>query len=559
MSRAQPSGLAALLRDFRTYAGAGLWLALTLMLLGALAEAFGLLMIVPLASVAIGAHLDKVSALLPWFSVLPAGHRFFLALMLFLIAMGLRSLLLYARDRQTSRLQYGYEASLRLRSAATLAQRGWSFASGVGQAGMQSLLLNDVPRAAQAIGSAQQAAVSAAMLGVQLALAAYLAPRLTAIVALFLLLASVPALRWGRRGVRSGFSISERMEESAGAGFRLHAGLKAALAQGTVAAFLDEYRSTLSGTADQLLRFFTDYSAAQQLASFAAAAAAALLLFLGVRVFALPFALLVPALIVFARMSGPAQTLQLSLQRAAVFAPAFAAMTKKLGELRPVTVREGRLEALEWRELALDKVSFTHKRGLGLAPLSMKLEPGQWLGVSGPSGCGKTTLVDIVAGLIEPDAGSISVDGKPLTGDTLERWRAGLAYVPQHGAVFNDSVRGNLLAEGAKADEADLWEALALVGLTARVRAFEAGLEEDVGDRGGHLSGGERQRLVLARALLRRPRLMILDEATAALDPEGERAVLERLRALEPRPAILLVAHRESSLAHCDSVLSIRH
>jgi ATP-binding cassette subfamily C protein len=98
-----------------------------------------------------------------------------------------------------------------------------------------------------------------------------------------------------------------------------------------------------------------------------------------------------------------------------------------------------------------------------------------------------------------------------------------------------------------------------MVGLVTRVRAFPGGLDQSVGDRGSQLSGGERQRLVLARALLRKPSLLILDEATAALDSDSEALLLERLRALDPRPAALVVAHRQSSLAYCDSILPIQH
>jgi ATP-binding cassette subfamily C protein len=153
----------------------------------------------------------------------------------------------------------------------------------------------------------------------------------------------------------------------------------------------------------------------------------------------------------------------------------------------------------------------------------------------------------------------MTIDGRPCTGKTLEEWRTAIAYVGQEGSVFNDTIRGNLLAEGANADEVDLWQALEIVGLGQRVRAFAAGLNESVGDRGSQLSGGERQRLVIARALLRKPSLLILDEATAALDAASEADVLARLRTITPRPAVLLVAHRESTLAHCDSVVSIQH
>ena len=122
------------------------------MILGALAEGFGILMLVPLAAVAIGgAGSGPLSSLSGLADQLPPDRRFLLALVLFVAAMTARSALVYARDRMLSRLQAGYEASLRLRSAATLARRGWTFASRVGQAGMQSLLLIDVPRASTAV------------------------------------------------------------------------------------------------------------------------------------------------------------------------------------------------------------------------------------------------------------------------------------------------------------------------------------------------------------------------------------------------------------------------
>jgi ATP-binding cassette subfamily C protein len=553
------SGFSALLRDYRRYAGARLWAALAVMLLGAIAEGFGLLMIVPLASIAIGGGDATVLRFAPWAAGLSPDQRFALALGLFLAAMAARSLLLLVRDTQLARLDTGYEASLRLRAAATLASRGWSFASRVGQAGMQSLLLNDVPRSAQTVTYLQQAAVASAMLLVQLLLTAWLAPILTALALLFLIVGGLVSVGWTRRGVRSGIAIVRSLKESTSSGFRLHAGLKAALAQGTVGSFLEEYRATLTTSAEQMVANTRDYSVARQLAALGSAVAAAVLLFVGIRILAMPFAVLVTSLILFARMSGPAQALQQSIQRAAAVAPAFAAIAVRLGTLEQPEPRAAPPAPLAWSELRLDDVVFEHGGGLGLAGASLSLGAGEWLGLAGASGAGKTTLVDLVAGLLEPQRGAVTLDRQPLAGERLKRWRRGLSYVGQDGLVFNDSVRGNLLAEGSAADDAALWDSLELVGLAGRVRAFERGLDESVGDRGSQLSGGERQRLVLARALLRRPGLLILDEATAALDGDSEGRLLERLRELEPRPAALVVAHRQSSLAHCDRIVAIRN
>lgn len=559
MSRAHSSGFAALFHDYREYAGAQLWLALGIMLFGALAEGFGLLMIVPLASFAIGRGGMDVLQVLPWAARISLHARFAIALLLFIAAMAARSLLLFARDVQTARLTNGYEASVRLRAASTLAHRGWPFAAKVGQAGMQSLLLNDVPRAGQAVADLQQFAVSGAMLVVQLILTAVLAPVLTAIAVAILALGALASGRWTRRGVESGVAIVERMESSASAGFRLHSGLKAALAQGSVAAFLDEYSASLRTSAAQFVRYARDYSAARQAGMFGAAVAAAILLFVGVRVLAMPFAVLVAVLVLFARMTGPALTLQQSVQRIAACAPAFAAIEARIGKLGQSAARGESPQPLPWSELRLDDGGFDHGSGLGLKAGSLTIRSSEWIGIAGPSGAGKTTLIDIFAGLLPLERGTLEVDGKPLDGERLERWRNGLAYVAQDGAVFDDTIRGNLVAEASHADDPALWNSLELVGLAERVRAFPSGLDQAVGGRGSQLSGGERQRLVIARALLRCPGLLILDEATAALDEAGEAALFDRLRALDPRPAALVVAHRRSSLAHCDSVVSIQH
>jgi ATP-binding cassette subfamily C protein len=490
----------------------------------------------------------------------PPGQRLALALGLFVAAMTVRSALVFARDLQLARIQADYEASLRLRAAATLARRGWSHASRIGQAGMQSLLLTDVPRVAAALAFLQLFAVASAMLIVQLALAAILSPLLSALAFVILAGGSLLQLRWTRRGVTSGIAISERSEQSAGSGFRLHAGLKAALAQGTVAWFLAEYRASLAAARHEVVRFAGDVSAARALGFFGSAIAAALLFFVGSRLLALPFPILVAALVLFARVAAPAQQLQQAAQNIAAYAPSFVAIGRRLGGLdRAASDDAPAPEPLEWAELRIDDAAFEHSPGVGVAGVSLTLKRGEWLGIGGPSGAGKTTLVDLAAGLLAPQRGSVLVDGERLDGPRLGRWRAGLAYVGQDGSVFDDSVRRNLLADSNGHSDEALWEALGTVGLAERIRAFARGLDEPLGDRGSSLSGGERQRLAIARALLRRPSLLLLDEATAALDADSEAALLKRVAALQPRPAAIIVAHRASTLEACDSVLTIRH
>jgi ATP-binding cassette subfamily C protein len=554
------SAARALFRDYRDFAGSRFPLALALMLAGAIAEGFGILMIVPLVAFAIdGAQMPlQLQFLVDMTRGLRPESRLLFAIALFLVAMILRSVLLYARDMLLVRLHTEHQASMQVRAAATLASRGWPFAARIGQAGMQSLLLNDLGRAALAVTLGQQAVVALAMLAVQVALAFFLSPTMTLIALAIIGVGYALSWRWIRKAERTGTTLTGAYEESTAAGFRLHAGLKAALAQGTVPQFVGEYRSSLHHVIRTWTGIASDSAFLRQSSAVAAAVAASVLLLVGSRMVELPFALLLPLLVLFARMSGPAQALQQSFQAAVVAAPAFGAVEDRIGPLpKDRCVPERTRDPLDWKQLTLENVRFEHGAGAGLQDASLILSAGEWIGVGGVSGAGKTTLLDLVAGLLEPQHGAIQVDGAKLTDRTLERWRDQLAYLGQGDSLFDDSVRGNLTADGVSATDDELWAVLTRVGLEQRIAALPAGLEQRVGDRGSSLSGGERQRLALARALLRRPSLLLLDEATSALDAASEASLIQALRTLQPRPAALLVAHRETALAACDRQVTI--
>lgn len=205
--------------------------------------------------------------------------------------------------------------------------------------------------------------------------------------------------------------------------------------------------------------------------------------------------------------------------------------------------------------LALEGVTHRFETGRGLGPVDLALAPGDSLAVVGGIGSGKTLILQVLAGLREPQAGRMLVDGEPLTDATLRKHWAGLGWVPQEAFLFSDTLRANLAMGRPEATDEEIWEIARVVALDELIRRLPDGLDTVVGERGVALSGGERQRTALARALLRHPRLLLLDDALSAVDAETESRILENLRAFLGRSTLVLATHRVFVAETCARVL----
>jgi len=221
------------------------------------------------------------------------------------------------------------------------------------------------------------------------------------------------------------------------------------------------------------------------------------------------------------------------------------------------------VKPLPWhREIAFRSVSFTYPNSdlPALHDVSFTIKKGSFVGIIGPSGAGKSTIIDMILGLFAGQAGGVYVDDVPLMGDAVVNWRRGVGYVPQDVYLFDGSVRENV-AFGLRASAIDdvlVWDALNRAQLGEEVRAFPQELSTLLGEKGIRLSGGQRQRIGIARALYRRPTILILDEATSALDVATEAAVTKTVEQLNRDLTRIVVAHRLSTVHRCDDLLLLK-
>lgn len=285
----------------------------------------------------------------------------------------------------------------------------------------------------------------------------------------------------------------------------------------------------------------------------------AIIVYISYVVLSVSAAQLLVLLFIFARLMPKLVAIYRQLQSLAAVLPMLDRVTQLeiecLEAAEPMTTDQANVRLEE--QISFEDVSFAYLRRTespALRDVDLKIAAGLTTAIVGPSGSGKSTLADLLIGLLMPTSGRIVIDNSELGTSRLASWRQHLSYVPQETFLFHDTVRANLTWARPDATDEELNLALKMSAAYDFVMGLPQGLDTVVGERGVLVSGGERQRLSLARAILRKPSMLVLDEATSSLDSENELRIQQAIESLHTQMTIVIITHRLSTIRHADVI-----
>lgn len=309
----------------------------------------------------------------------------------------------------------------------------------------------------------------------------------------------------------------------------------------------DFFEEISRSSKDAKLKFMRQQACPSMLYSIAAAGMIAVIFLICVLLFHMDTARLMVLVYVFTRLWPVFSGFINKIATIQTTIPAYEKLMEALGTLSVEKSGQVQTAPIQFeKEIEFRNVCFAYQ-GSGESVLhnaNFILKKGSITALMGRSGAGKTTIADLLMGFLEPTSGEILIDGIKLSDENLPGWRHNLGYIPQEPLILNATVRENLQRFHPAATQAEMEEALKKAYIWDAVENLPQGIDTVLGDGGIRLSGGERQRIVLARVLLGNPRLIVMDEATSAMDYESEMAVRNAIRDLNEQVTILIIAHR---------------
>jgi ABC-type multidrug transport system fused ATPase/permease subunit len=462
------------------------------------------------------------------------------------------------------KITQGFIRQLRLETYDGLLKSNWGFYTNERKADLINVMTMELARVAGGINQFLLFLTSLIFAFIQISIALWLSIKLT----IFILLSGLILAFFSRRYIKQSKILGKKtsllaQEYLGGITDQLN-GIKDIKSNTLEESRLRWLDSLTKGMTEEQIEYIKIKTASQTFYKIASASLIVVFIFISVLIFdAKPEELLL-IFIIFSRLWPRITEIQSSMEQIATTIPAFRSLIelqtkcKKALEIADETIYKN-IKPLNIKEgLECRNVFFRYNRNesaYALQNINLKIPINCMTAIVGSSGAGKSTLIDILMGLNKPEQGSVLVDGTLLTDNKLLSLRRSVSYVSQDPFLFNASIRENLLMIEPNSSEEQIWAALEFSVADEFVSKLPMGLDTIVGDRGIRLSGGERQRLILARAILRKPSILFLDEATSSLDTENESKIQEALDRLKGTMTIVVIAHRLSTIRNADQVI----
>ncbi|RLQ96287.1 ABC transporter ATP-binding protein [Falsibacillus albus] len=542
------------------------------MIVASLLEGIGMIMLIPMLAasglISFDSPNNRLLGILNILNSIPKTWALPISLTVFLVIVIVQALFQRSIVRKNMSLQVGFINRLRLDTYQSILQSNWSFFVQKRKSDLINALTSELSRVSAGTNTFLQLLTSIMFSIIQIGLAALISPSLT----LFVICAGGIIINLSKKYVaqskKVGFQttdLSRKYLSGISDHFNGIKDIKSNSLERPRLAWLEHWCETITKEQRVIMGIRTNSQLVYKIAS---ALFISIFILISVLVFKSNPATLLMIILIFSRLWPRFSGIQSSLEQIASSVPAFESIYTLQEEcykskefsfsdgsqpIQPINIQ---------KNILCSNITFHYENQnetAALVNISINIPANQMTAVVGHSGAGKSTLIDLIMGLYQPTEGNIYIDGNKMTTDKMLSLRQSISYVPQDAFLFNASIRENLLLTNQKATDAEIWEALKFAAAESFIQKLPKGLETLIGDRGVKLSGGERQRIVMARALLKKPSILILDEATSALDTINEAAIQYALEQMKGKMTIIVVAHRLSTIQNADQIIVMEH
>ena len=540
-------------------------LALCLMVLISLTQGVSLILLVPLLQLvglnvtqgSLGQIAGVVSTV---FTSLGLQLNIATVLIIYVAVISFIAILNRLQTLMTAEIQFQFAAHMRKQLYMAITNSNWLFLSTMKSSNFAHALTNEIERISNGTGRFLSLLSSIMILIVYIIFALKLAGIITGVIFIVGISILLVLRRMVNKSRSSGQEITTTTQDLYSSILQHLDGMKTIKSFGMQDENIRVFSNQTNKVAKNYLKSIQTYADVKLLFDVGTVIVLAIMVIILLEVIKLPTASLFLLIYLFIMMIPQFSIIQNSYQYFITMLPAYnnvIMLKEQCLENTEVKALGERVELNNAVELKNVWFSYQSDEYFSMKDLNLKIYAGKTTAIVGLSGAGKSTVADLVMGLIQPNEGEITVDDIPINKNFPGYWKDQIGYVAQETFLFNETIRLNLLLAQPKANEKDIIDALKLASANEFVSKLPEGLDTVIGDRGVKFSGGERQRLALARALLRKPSLLILDEATSNLDSKNEKKILKAIDDLHGEITILIIAHRLSTIENADYIYLI--